>query len=211
MHGTLAMTEPNAAAHQPVIRASFQKGRGWFIAATSPFAMHWTRRPHFVGCRHGIYESRDVECFAAERDMLNLGFETFFPVERRYKRTRQRKVERITSLFGCYGFVKFDPAADDWEQLIDLESVFDIFRNGDTPIRIPDEAMFRIQRAEDAGVFDYTTEKSPFEEGDLVEIMEGPFNGLIAKVLSAHPRKRAKLLLNTLGSLEQDPCFLRKI
>ena len=66
-------------------------------------------------------------------------------------------------------------------------------------------------RAEDAGVFDYTTEKSPFEEGDLVEIMEGPFNGLIAKVLSAHPRKRAKLLLNTLGSLVQDPCFLRKI
>ena len=107
---------PNEADHQPVIRASFQKGRGWFIAATSPFAMHWTRRPHFVGCHRGIYESRDVECFAAERDMLWLGFETFFPVERRYKITRGRKARTDpTSLFGCYGFVRFDREADDWE------------------------------------------------------------------------------------------------
>lgn len=187
--------------------ASFPLGRVWCVAVLSPDRMQWTRRWRFAGLRGPV----PIECFNAERDVIEAGFETFAPMETRVKIRRGRKTITRSPLFGSYIFVRIDREADNWPALIDCGDVDDILRVMGIPVRIPDELVDLFQRAEQAGAHDYSAEKSPFSAGEEVEIAEGPFAGTIAKIKSARPRQRVKLLLQALGTIDVDPCFLRKL
>lgn len=196
MHGIIAVT---ATGYAPVIPASFSSGRAWFVAFVDMARMHRKSDPRFG------------HCFAIESDILDLGFETFVPVERSHRIARQRKIEQIRPLFGPYVFVRFDRECDDWGNIHNLWHVHDILKSLDVPVRIPDQFIAQLRMAEQAGMFDFVAEKSPFSQGDDVEIMAGPLAGLIGKIRSARPRQRAKLILQAFGGVEIDPCYLRKM
>jgi len=192
--------------------ASFPLGRVWCIAVLSPERMQWTVRRRLlglVGNAEPVYDEHG--CFNAERPVIEAGFETFAPCETRTKIRRGRKVIIRNPLFSSYIFIRMDREKDDWPTLLDSGDVEDILRVMGIPVRVPDQFIELLERAEQAGAYDYSAEKSPFSVGESVEIAEGPFTGIIAKIKSARPRQRVKLLLQALGTIDIDPCFLRKI
>lgn len=183
--------------------ASFPRGAAWFVALCSPAAMRW----------NGRY-------FPAEHALEMLSFECYSPQETRKVLYRGKRVVRVRSLLGSYLFVRFDREADDWGQIRapdrdgygGIDGIQGIIRNvSGMPMRVPDVDIVRLKRAEEAGAFDFSSGKSPFHPGDEVEIKEGPFSGLIAKVRSATAKKRVQLIIGALGSVEIDPAFLEKI
>lgn len=168
----------------PILPASFPLGRAWFVAAVEP------RREQ-----------------TAREEIERLGYCVFCPTESRIKVRNGRKVEITDPLFRGYLFVHFDRERDAWGLITAARGVLDILRNGLLPLQVPDREMQKLQDAVATGVFDRANTLKPGEE---VEITEGPFQGLIAKVKSAEPKKRAKILLAALGSIEIDLCFLRR-
>lgn len=198
MHGTLPKIVPPDPS--PLIPASFPLGSAWFVAVCSPFEMCWT------------HDRGGKGHFPVERRINELGFETYIPVERRNIPRNHRKYLRIMPLLGAnYLFVRFDRERDEWGAILADPGIHDILGHMQIPQRIPDLMIERIRREEEAGVFDFTKPFSAFAQGDSVEIKEGPFAGLMAKVRSASPKKRVRLLLAGLGSMEIDPAFLAKV
>lgn len=185
----------------PLIPANFPLGRAWFVAVCSPFEMHWSADQNGKG--H----------FPVERRINELGFETYGPIERKLKIINRRKHERVTPLFGCYIFARFDRERDDWGNINpdQARGAYGVLKNLDMPARVPDIVIDRLRRAEDAGVFDYTKPSSAFNKGDMLEIQEGPYKDFIGKVKSAEPRKKVKLLMDRLGVVEIDPQYLAKV
>lgn len=177
-----------ASIAKPLVPASFPLGRAWFVVCVMG------RNEHEI--------AREVDGF---------GFGAFYPVMSRSKVKRGRRVIINDPLFPGYLFAHFDREKDDWGKIEDINGVISILRNGLLPSRVPDNAIEHLRNAEAAGVFDYTKPGSAFREGESVEITEGPFAGLIAKVRAASPKKRVKILLDTFGKIEIDPGFLRKV
>lgn len=192
---------PTPEAQPPLVPASFISGRAWFVAVCSPFEMHWTTGKDGKGY------------FPVEQRINEAGFETFVPIEMRWTKQNGRKRKLVEPVLHQYILVRFDRERDEWGQLRHdhIKGVWDILKNQDVPVRVDDVKIDRLRNWESAGVFDYTKPLSAFNKGDNVEIKEGPFAGLMAKVRSVSPKKRIKVLLAGLGSLEIGPEYLAKV
>jgi transcriptional antiterminator RfaH len=194
-------------AAKPLMPASFPIGRGWFVAVAQPRRMNWVSRTRCIG----PFVSHTVEAFDAEHEIIELGFETFAPAERRYRKARGRKTVSVLPLFANYIFVRFDREKDSWENILSLDAVQDILMVADLPVRIPDGLITTLRRGEEAGAFDYVRTTPAFKIGQSVQVKEGPFTGLIGKIKAAKAHKRVKILLDSLGSVDIDACFLERI
>ena len=137
--------------------------------------------------------------FQAQGEIKRLGFETFLPVLTRTKMVRRKKMLLSEAVFSRYLFVAFDPAYGTYGAVKRAKGVVCLLENQSGPQRVPFEAIERFRQAERAGAFDMTKPKTDFVAGQEVKITEGPFAGLIAKVRSASPSKRVKLLMRLLG------------
>jgi len=170
----------------------------WYVAYIDGTQMRW-----------------DKGKFRIEREINKLGFETFAPVEERTGIKRAKRVKIVTPAFGSYLFVKFDIFGTEWGKLRNFDprdgtgisGFVAILANNGKPVCVPDLVIDFIKRSQEAGAFG----GEPFEPGTEVEIMEGPFAGIFGKIKSVSKQYRAKVLLNMLGDLEIDPCFLRKM
>ena len=188
MQAAMKITEQALARMALPVPASFPLGRAWFVVY--------------------VMSRKEIEI---KREIAALGFDVFYPVMSRVKIRRGRRIIINDPLLPGYLFAHFDREKDDWGKIEDINGVLGILKNGLLPCRIPDLAITRLRQAEAAGLFDYTKPGSAFEDGAVVEITEGPFAGMIAKVKSASPKKRVKILLDALGAIEIDPCFLREV
>lgn len=185
-------------ADQSILPASFPIGRCWFAAVVEYAAMHW-----------------DASCFGIEHLLRGLGFETYAPAEQKMGIVRGRKMKIIRPALGPYIFVKFDRERDEWGGLraydhrdaVGIKGFVGLIKNNNFPIRVPDIAIDKLKQADELGLFGL----SPLKPGTDVEIMNGPFAGFIGKILSATKERRAKILLKMLGTVDIDPCFLRKM
>lgn len=183
MHG--GFSQMPIANRAPIVPASFQSGPAWCVLTV------WSGQEAEVA----------KEC----------GVPVYFPVEKRNAVRRGRRVKIDRPLLPGYVFVQFD--REDPHQRAHLEGLrgsLGVLCNLDIPMRVPDAVIERLKIAEGAGMFDYTG-VSPFAPGESVEIVDGPFAGWIAKIKSASPRKRARLLMGALGEVEIDAEFLRKL
>lgn len=152
--------------------------------------------------------------YAVQRETRDLGFQVFFPVQRRNRVIRRRKVQREYPLFPGYIFVMFDVKQDAWGDILETDGVIDFLKGGDRPSRVPASLVEHFMRAERAGAFDYTVPTSSFKLGDDVEIKTGPFAGLIARIKNANAKKRVQIVLKILGgetTLSIDACDLAKV
>lgn len=159
---------------------------------------------------HVVYTGMRSE-LDVRRDLKALGFDVFLPMSTRKTVKRGKKVIINDPLFTRYIFVAFDREKDDWGSILSTDGVEYILGANDLPSTVPETFIERVQRLEDAGAFDYTRAKLNFTEGDRVEIQEGPFAGLIARVKSASPKKRVRLLLDSLASIEIDPSLIVRV
>lgn len=179
------------------------------IPASFPLRKFW----------HVVYTAmrREIE---AKREIEELGFEVFLPMSSRKITKRGKRMIINDPLFTRYVFVAFDREKDEWGSINHARYVEYILGRGADqfgrrmPISVPEEFIERLKRLEENGAFDYTKRNLNFTEGDKVEIQEGPFVGLIAKVKCASPKKKVKLLLESLGrytSIEIDPSAIVRV
>ncbi len=188
MYGAMALKKPSIteqalASIRPPVPASFPIGQKWFVASV------W----------------QDGK---AVKEIRKLGFDVFSPTQGVVKITRGRKVLTNKPIFPGYLFVRFDREREDWGQINDINGVIGILDNMQIPCAIPDLVIERLRNWVDAGVFE---RESSLQSGQAVEITEGPFMGLLAKVRSASPRKRARVVLDGfMAVIDIDTCFLRK-
>lgn len=196
----MLMAKDSALPHDDLVPMSFPLGEAWFVAFVSLADMYWTK------------DRTGAEFFPVEKRIQEAGFETFVPRETRTILRGRRKVVRTAPLFGPYVFVRFDRERDRdrWGAIANIDGVHCILAHMQIPDRVPDLVIYHLKLAQDAGVFDYTR-NSAFSEGQEVEIKHGPFAGLIARVRCASPRKKVKLLMDGLGTMEIDAAFLARV
>lgn len=137
---------------------------------------------------------------AAQAHLDALGYETFLPVEVRWRRTRSTKVRARRPLFLGYLFVRC--VTDDIFAAQRAEGVHRFVGWRDTagehqPLVIPEEAIAEI-RAEQPQ-HDHTAKEQPSyrpSTGDQVRIKRGLWSGRLAQVLESPAGRRAALMID---------------
>lgn len=175
-----------------------QTEKSWFVAVVEGSTLAWQSGK-----------------FGIERKINDLGFSTFVPWEERTEIKRNRRIKAYRPVFGPYIFVQFDRQGDEWGALRayddrhgdGIKGFIDILKNNNVPMRIPDMIISKIKNAFDLGLFN----SNPLPKETPVEIMEGPFAGLIGIIKSTSKKRRVKVLLKHLGLLDLDPAYLRKV
>lgn len=133
---------------------------------------------------------------------LNLrrqAFEAYLP---RIKLSRRRKgkwTEIVEPLFPRYLFIHVDLEKTNIAPVRSTIGVTQLVRFGDHLQPIPDEVIYYLISKEDPDAGYHLKKEKTLEVGDLVEVMEGAFQGLVAIYQQASGEARAIVLLNCLG------------
>ena len=136
----------------------------------------------------------------AQELISDLGYKTWLPVEKRlYRRLRGKPVVRENPLFPRYGFVWWAPGAD-YGPILRCKGVQDVLPNRVNPVPVSEHLIEGLKLAETVGVFDHTR---PPRVGTRVEVMEGPFAGMIGKIARARAADRVKVMLKILSSVRE--------
>lgn len=152
--------------------------------------------------------------FAAERDIMALGFETYIPRQQRRKIYRGKLLTVAEPLLTGYLFVAFDREREHWGAIEDCDDVLGIIKSktAATPICVRAGELELLRRAEVAGLFNFSRPGASYAEGDNVEIHgDHPLAGFRAKVKAAKGKKKIRIILKYLGIAEIDPMYLRKV
>lgn len=147
---------------------------------------------------HAIY-TKPLQEFKVRDELCLLKIPYFLPVQLKTEIRRRQRIVISEPLFPSYLFAQIE-TDDDWNATKTCKGVSYIIPNSGRPVAILNRAIEILKMAEKAGAFDFRAGKSKFQPGDNVEILTGPFTGLIAKVQSASPRKRVKILMKLLGA-----------
>ena len=127
------------------------------------------------------------------------GFTVFLPLARARRRLRGQWRAVIEPMFPRYLFLRATPGLDDLRPIRSTRGVIGLVRFGGEPRPAPDALIAALQRlcASD-GVLDLP---EPLVPGSRVRILEGPFAGYEAELLSHDGAHRARVLLALLGQM----------
>lgn len=172
---------------------------------------------------HVAYTEPRAELDVADAIRDDLGFDVFVPREKIFAVRRGFKVEDSRPMLPRYVFVEVDPYKQHWQHVLDVDGVVEMLgamHGHDVPGYVMPSAWIAAWRKmEEVGEFDRTTKyPNDFKVGETVRISEGPFAGhealiteFMAKMRSTTARKRAKVLMRFLGSLELPVTSLEKL
>ncbi|HUD49032.1 MAG TPA: transcription termination/antitermination NusG family protein [Candidatus Baltobacteraceae bacterium] len=137
------------------------------------------------------------ESFAAT-NVRSLGLEVFFPKLKVDDDAAQGVGENSEPLFSGYFFARFCPEL----VLTSVEcshGVLQVVRSGRYPIPVDDQVIREIQeRVEEDGLI--RIRRPGLKPGDLISILDGPFEGMMARVeRELDDDKRVAILLETLS------------
>ena len=135
----------------------------------------------------------------AVQQLANQGFEVYLPMSPRTVRRRDRHLTEITPMFPRYLFVRPSHEEQSIASIRSTIGVQQLVRFGAEFAQASESLIADIQAME-ARLRD-GPEPMPFKAGDEVEIIEGPFAGISAKVFSC-AEERVLLLFQLLGSMQ---------
>jgi transcription termination/antitermination protein NusG len=157
-------------------------------------------RPHWYACYTRARHEKQVSRLLQER-----GLETFLPLVPRVSQWKDRRKTVEWPLFPSYVFGRFAP--EDMQRVLATPGVAGLVRTNGRPARIDDEELENVRRFARAlsggGV---EVEQRPFlAEGEWVEVMDGPFQGIRGIVVRRRNRRRVLIGLKAIGqALEID-------
>lgn len=132
----------------------------------------------------------------AQQHLANQGFESFAP-HILVKKLRAGKTVAINEpLFPRYIFLKC-PKALNLSTIRSTRGVAGLVRFGDTLARVPSALVHHLLQQQI--VLQQQTPTQPFQPGDTLEILNGPFASLNAVFQQADGEQRSIILLNFLG------------
>ncbi len=149
-----------------------------------------------------------IRCPSPAKAALNLKdrrFDTYHPVETRWRHGRVNKIKIDRSLFPGYMFVRCTLA--DFDAITNIQGVGSFVRystNGvdRIPLAFPDECIGDLISQQHFGEFDMTrsaSRRARPKPGERANIVGGKWRGYVAEVLSMSPKTRkAHVLLETI-------------
>ena len=135
----------------------------------------------------------------AKANLERQDYQVFLPVISLKKRRRGRWMPVTEPLFPGYLFVSLVLGADDPAPIRSTVGCVGLVRFGQTYPPVPSELMARLK----AAVGKDTAAPAPFQSGDAVRLMSGPFVGLEAIYDMAKGEDRAQVLLEVLGRVQR--------
>ena len=135
----------------------------------------------------------------AKRHIERQGYLAYLPMITVRKRTRAAWTSSVEPLFPRYLFVNANINEQSLAPIRSTMGVSGLVRFGNVLRPVPDAVVHYLQQAE-ASQSSLTGEESwPFQIGDKVAVLEGPFAGLTAVFEGAQPEARAMILIELLG------------
>lgn len=126
------------------------------------------------------------------------GFHAYCPRIRRRIRHARRLQQVLRPLFPGYVFIQLNPQKEQWRSISSTMGVRSLIRFGDRPGNIPDKFIQGLLATEEDGAVALPRARDRYLPGERVRIREGPFDGLIATVLSVSERDRVTVLMDML-------------
>jgi transcriptional antiterminator RfaH len=144
-----------------------------------------------------VFSKPRREMEAAEQ-LERQGFTTFLPKVRVRRRLRGQWREVVEPMFPRYLFLQATLGEDNLAPIRSTRGVVGLVRFGGEPRPVPDALIAELQRLCTAsdGTLDLP---EPLVPGSRVRILEGPFAGYEAELLSQDGKHRARVLLTMLG------------
>lgn len=131
--------------------------------------------------------------------VLNLerqSFVVYLPRFARIVRHARRTSEVERPLFPGYLFVGIDPQTTAWRPIASTVGVRGIVKFGDRPALVDDGFVAALRARERDGLI--VLPDRPFEPGESVRVIGGPFAGAVAQVLAGRDSERVVVLLELL-------------
>ncbi len=134
----------------------------------------------------------------AKENLERQGFETYLPLLREKKLYRGKWVYRTEPLFPHYLFLHLAMYEENIAPIRSTKGVHQLVRFNEYPAVIPLDSIESLKKNQNAelGCHELIRE---LKEGDSLEIIDGPFAGLIGKLHTASPDERVILMLDLLG------------
>ncbi len=136
------------------------------------------------------------EEFAIE-NLVRQDYQAYCPmIVKRIKHAR-RAYDAKRPLFPGYVFVERPGETQLWRPLLGTFGVRSVICNGETPSLLPAGFVESLKAREIEGAIQKPT--SPFQPGQSVAIVGGPFDGLVGQIIEFRESDRVLLLLNLLS------------
>ena len=157
-------------------------------SATAPLERHW------YACYTRARHEKQVDRLLVER-----GIETFLPLIPRVSQWKDRRKTVEWPLFPSYVFGRFGLA--ETERVLATPGMVGLVNTNGRPARIDDEELDNVRRlARVLAGGDVEVERRPYlAEGDVVEVTEGPFQGIRGVVVEHRGRRRVRIGLKAIG------------
>lgn len=168
------MLEKHIEKKEEIITPNEVDSRLWYVIQTKPQNEH-----------------------RVEAHLLNQGIETFLPLCASYHSCKGMVVKKITPFFPSYLFARF-ALEHDYHRVKWTRGVKKVLGFGNGPLPISEKIVLGIK--ERVGEDNLIKWAEDWQEGDLVEVISGPFQGLqgiFQQKMSA--KGRVKILLSLVG------------
>lgn len=141
----------------------------------------------------------------ARQNLLRQGFQVFMPMREVTIRHARSECRSLRPMFLGYLFVSFDPNVTQWRC---INSTFGVSRLISVRTDLPQAAPVALMREMFARCDEDDTVLPPehLRQGDAVQILNGPFAGLLAEVDTMTDGDRVALLLEVMGRRTRAEC-----
>ena len=152
-----------------------------------------------------VIHTKVREEFRALENLKAQGFEVFLPTHRVQKKFQGKIKIAIEPLFNRYLFIRLSDVTSNWFPIRSTRGVSQLLRFGSSidPVVLPDPIIDYLKQrcTSDEPLYEL------FKKGELLEITQGPFKGLIGffEKLQTQPDglSRAMLFVELLGSVQK--------
>ena len=127
------------------------------------------------------------------------GYEIYFPKTREKRLYGRRRVERVSLLFPCYGFVSI---TNGWHGARWTIGVAALIMRGDRPAEVADAVIAEIRARERGGLVELPR-REEFRMGDHVRVTAGALSGQLGLYAGQRPHERVLVLLALLGGQQR--------
>lgn len=149
-----------------------------------------------------VVQTKPHKEFVAVENLERQGYTTYCPKMAKTKLRRHRWSKVIEPLFPRYLFVKLDIGVDNFAPIRSTIGVLSLVKFGNQPAIIEQEVINVIQEQEQHTV-GQAVDHPNWQQGDRVEIIDGPFAGLNGIFEKESNEERVIILLEMLGRKTQ--------
>ncbi len=155
-----------------------------------------TTPPAAAGATWGVVRTHAHKERLAQTHLQRQGFRTYCPQLRRRVRHARRTQDVLRPMFPGYLFVRLDLERTRWRPILSTIGVHSMILCGDRPALLPNGLVESLQKRERDGAV--VAPEAPYQAGQTVRFAGGPFDGVIATILSVGANDRLTVLMELL-------------